>query len=230
MINYKHIYMKIIPIGIALAPIGILFGILAAQENWSFIEVFFMSLIGFTGSGQFTFLGFVNQGLESVGYITAFIVILSINLRYIPMSLSATNHLNTNKFNKAWLGHWLADESYAVETSVDDIKSKIIIRLTIVIFWSLSTSAGVLLAKYIPNATNQLLIGLTFPVSAILILLSVSNVLEFNKSHKQLFNLLLSFITSILMILIIGAKYFWIPSIIICYLLLNYCKRITHEH
>ncbi len=227
--NYKHIYMKIIPVGMALAPVGILFGILAAQENWSFIEVFLMSLIGFTGSGQFTFLGFVNQGLERAGYITAFIVILSINLRYIPMSLSATNHLNTSKFNKAWLGHWLADESYAVEKIEFNITSRIITRLIIVIFWSLSTSSGVLVAKYIPNTANQLLIGLTFPVSAILILLSISNILEFNKSHKQVISLVLSFVVSISMIFIMGAKYFWIPSIIICYLLLSYKQEAVNE-
>jgi len=218
--------MKVIPVGMALAPIGILFGILASQENWSAIEVFLMSLIGFTGSGQFTFLGFVNQGLEEVGYITAFVVILSINLRYIPMNLSATNHLHTTKLNKAWLGHWLADESYAIEKIEYNIKSKIIIRLTIVIFWALSTSFGVLIAQYIPNSATQLLVGLTFPVSAILILLSISNILELSKSHRQKIRLALCFIVSTIMILLIGATYFWIPSIVICYLLLSYKKDI----
>ena len=57
-----------------------------------------MSLIGLMGSGQFTYLGFVNQGMESVGYLTAFIVILSINLRYIPMGLSASNKNNIDCF------------------------------------------------------------------------------------------------------------------------------------
>ena len=57
-----------------------------------------MSLIGLMGSGQFTYLGFVNQGMESVGYLTAFIVILSINLRYIPMGLSASNKSNIDYF------------------------------------------------------------------------------------------------------------------------------------
>ncbi len=222
--SYKQIYVKVIPVGIALAPIGILFGILAAQEDWSFIEVFLMSIIGFTGSGQFTFLGFVNQDIESVGYITVFIIILSINLRYIPMSLSGTNHLNTNKFNRACLGHWLADESYAVESNTDDIKSKIIIRLTIVLFWSLSTAIGVLLAKHLPNEVNQLISGLTFPINAILILLSILNIIEFNKASQQYINLTLAFISSIAMILIVGDKYFWIPSIIVCYLLLDFKK------
>jgi len=230
--SYKHIYIKVIPVGVALAPIGLLFGVLAAQEEWSFIEVFLMSLIGFTGSGQFTFLGFSNQGLENIGYITTFIVLLSINLRYIPMSLSSTNHLNTSKFNKAWLGHWLADESYAIETNADDLKSKIIIRLAIVICWAISTSLGVILAKYMPESASQMLAGLTFPVSAILILLSISNVVEFNKIYKQTLKLALAFCVSILMILVIGDKYFWIPSIFFCYFILSRDKhtKVVDEH
>ena len=150
------------------------------------------------------------------------------------MSLSATNHLNTSKFNRAWLGHWLSDESYAIETGInaDDIKIKAIIRLSIVVSWSLSTSTGVLMAKYIPSETNQLMIGLTFPISAILVLLSTLNIFEFNRVHNKLSNLLLAFTASILMILIMGAKYFWIPSIAICYLLLSHhkkTKRIVYE-
>ncbi len=60
--------------------------------------------------------------MDGIGYLTAFIVILSINIRYIPMSLSASNHIKTKKLNKGLLAHWLADESYAVETKEDDLK------------------------------------------------------------------------------------------------------------
>lgn len=111
----KELLKRIIPVGITLFPIGVFFGLLAAQANWSVIEVFLMSIIGFTGSGQFAFLGFANQGLQDISLFTVFLVILSMNLRYIPMSLSATQPLKTSILNKFFLAHWLADESYASE-------------------------------------------------------------------------------------------------------------------
>lgn len=83
-----------------------------------------------------------------------------------------------------------------------------------------------------PESASQMLAGLTFPVSAILILLSISNVVEFNKKYKQTLKLALAFCVSILMILVIGDKYFWIPSIFFCYFILSRDKhtKVADEH
>ncbi len=118
----SSIYKRIIPVGLTLFPIGLLFGIMAAQINWDYIDVFFMSLLGFTGSGQFLYLGYSYQGIESYEYLTVFIIILSMNLRYIPMTLSASSSIKCNVIKKGLLSHWLADESFAVERSNDSIK------------------------------------------------------------------------------------------------------------
>ncbi|EGG95377.1 hypothetical protein IMCC1989_670 [gamma proteobacterium IMCC1989] len=232
MFDTKKPYLRALPVGLALTPIGVLFGVLAAQENWTFAEVLLMSLLGFSGSGQFTYLGFTAQGIESIGYISAFIIILSINLRYIPMSLSATNHLKTNAINKGLLAHFLADESYAIEDKYDTIKNKTIIRTTIVFFWALSTSTGVLLENIIPDNANKMLIGLTFPVSAILILLSTSNVIDYCSKKLEKYTIrkiALALSLSVISILLLGAQYFWIPSIIISYGILKYKRDTQHD-
>ena len=116
MTNQKT-FSRIMPVVLALSPIGLLFGILAGQADWSFLDVFFMSLIGFTGSGQFTYLGFAHPDNDTIEYFTVFLIILGINLRYIPMSLSASSSISGSIFIKTVLSHWLADESYAVERS-----------------------------------------------------------------------------------------------------------------
>lgn len=222
-----NVFRKVFPVGITLAPIGILFGLLAAQEKWNVFDVFLMSLIGFTGSGQFAYLSFYSQGLESIGYLTVFLVVLSINLRYIPMTFSATSHLNTSKLNKIWISHYLSDESYAVEmlSEKNNIKNKIYIRLIILCFWVFSTSIGVLFANYIPNSTSILLQGLTFPISSILILLSLTNILEYYKNNRNTKNILFATVVAVFIFMLLGEKFFWIPSILICYYILVYLNK-----
>ena len=234
MTNQKT-FSRIMPVVLALSPIGILFGILAGQADWSFLDVFFMSLIGFTGSGQFTYLGFAhpdNGHIEyfngHIEYFTVFLIILGINLRYIPMSLSASSSISGSIFIKTVLSHWLADESYAVERKEDSTKEKMIIRISVVVFWTLSTSCGVLLSGVLPVTAKELLTGLTFPISAILILLSLDNIFAFvdERRVKPIFNyrklcaVAVCIGISVLCIVLIGRKYFWLPSIAVSYLIL----------
>jgi len=216
---------RIVPVGFALFPIGMLFGVLAAQANWSATEVFLMSVIGFTGSGQFAFLGFASQGLKNLDLVVVFLIILSMNLRYIPMSLSASHPLRVSVVNKFLLSHWLADESYASEHSNDSLSSRAIIRLCILAFWAVSTSAGVLLAFWLPTAVCDALAGVTFPINAILVALSVTNVKQFvSHPYVNKVKCLACFVLCISIVLLLqallGMVYFWLPSIGICYFIL----------
>ena len=227
MTNQKT-FSRIMPVVLALSPIGFLFGILAGQADWSFLDVFFMSLIGFTGSGQFTYLGLAHPDNEHIEYFTVFLIILGINLRYIPMSLSASSSISGSISIKTVLSHWLADESYAVERKEDSTKEKTIIRLSVVVFWTLSTSCGVLLSGVLPMTAKEILTGLTFPISAILILLSLDNIFAFidERRVKHMFNyrklcaVAVCIGISVLCIVFIGRKYFWLPSIAVSYLIL----------
>jgi predicted branched-subunit amino acid permease len=226
----KMVVQRIMPVGFTLFPIGVLFGVLAAQADWNFIEVCLMSIIGFTGSGQFAFLGFANQGLQNISLLTMFLIILSMNLRYIPMSLSATQPLKTSIFIKFFLAHWLADESYASEKISDTIASRTIIRITILIFWVVSTSSGVVLASLLPDTVREALNGVTFPVSAILSALSFANIAGYvtqkDKTKMNKLSYIFLCIGIILLLqMILGMVYFWLPSIAICYFLLVISKN-----
>ena len=64
-----------------------------------------------------------------------------------------------------------------IETIPSDKKAAI--RLTIVLFWTTSTVMGVVTAGYIPERLSPYILGLTFPVSALLFLLSALNVRVF---------------------------------------------------
>lgn len=221
---------RIIPVGVTLFPIGLLFGLLAAQADWSAIEVFLMSIIGFTGSGQFAFLGLANQGLQHIGLFTVFLIILSMNLRYIPMSLSATAPLKTSKLKKFFLAHWLADESYASEKIDDTIANRAIIRIILMIFWVVSSSSGVVLASLLPDTIKDALNGVTFPVSAILAALSFANIYGYVTEEEKIkiervLYILIVVALILLMQMILGMVYFWLPSIMLSYFILLISRR-----
>ena len=228
----KTPFARILPVVLALTPIGFLFGVLAGQADWSAWGVLAMALLGFTGSGQFTYLGFAHPDNAQMEYLAVFLIILGINLRYIPMSMSASTRIKGGAFIKAALAHWLADESYATERAPDDTRRRAVIRLSVVAFWTLSTVCGALLSGALPPAVQSLLSGMTFPISAILILLSLDNILAYLKRrgfeggfkyrlHRQkLFATAACVAASLLCITVIGAKYFWLPAIALCYFIL----------
>lgn len=221
----KGAWERAVPVGLALAPVGVLFGILAAQSKWTVLDVFLLSAVGFSGSGQFAFLGFYNQGLAAVGLFAAFLVILSINLRYIPMSLSASQPLSTSALKRFFLAHWLADESYATEHESDDLKARAIVRGVILAFWVAATVIGAVISASLPASISKTLAGLTFPVNAILVALSFSHIQRYcaDQLDGGTRRALLAggcFIAALLLMRFVGAKYFWLPSIGISYWLL----------
>lgn len=160
-----------------------------------------------------------------MGLFAAFLVILSINLRYIPMSLSATQPLRTSAPRRFFMAHWLADESYATEHANDDFKARAIIRCGILLFWVASTVAGVMVSSHLPASVSKTLAGLTFPVNAILVALSFSHVANYcsHKLEARARRALLAggcFVAALLLMRLLGAKYFWLPSIGVSYWLL----------
>jgi predicted branched-subunit amino acid permease len=227
----KSSFYRAAPIGVALTPIGFLFGILAAQAKWTASDVFLLSTIGFTGSGQFAFLGFTQQGSEAIGLGAIFMIILSMNLRYIPMSMSASQPLKTSIVHKIILSHCLADESYATEGINDDLRSRTIIRISIFFFWILSTVAGCTFATLLPKSITNELTGLTFPVSAILFSLSLMNVMTYVKNDLAKTGLwsitgpLASLAAALIFVEILGERYFWLPSIFVSYFILSRIRK-----
>jgi predicted branched-subunit amino acid permease len=144
------------------------------------------------------------------------------------MSLSASRDIKTSFGIRMVLAHFLADESYALEQPKDTLKDKTLIRLCIFGVWVGSTVIGVLAADLIPATIQDQLSGFTFPISAILFALALINVFSFLQQYPHVFNWLsvvICFITSLACLYFLGTRYFWIPSIAICFALLMYLNR-----
>lgn len=215
---------RAVPVGVALFPVGLLFGVLADQVDWRAHEILVMSVVGFTGSGQFAFLRFVQ---EDVGYPVIFLVILCMNLRYIPMALSASRPLRIGRGAKAVMAHFVSDESYAAEAQGDDVRQRLAVRLTILVAWTSSTVLGVMAAGLIPEAVRPYFIGLTFPISALLFMLSAFNVVAFLKPRAgwpvagRTAGVVAGVAVALVLMAVLGMRYFWIPSIVASFIILS---------
>ncbi|KJH65248.1 AzlC family ABC transporter permease [Acinetobacter calcoaceticus] len=211
MITNTSLLSRTIPVCLALTPIGLLFGILAGQQNLDHYEVLLLSIFGFSGSGQFAFLSFYQNNFIDIGYLTAFLLILSMNVRYIPMTLISTPK-DIKLSSKIVYGHILSDESFATERYTDTYHDHLKIRLYIFFTWVISTLAGQILSSYIPDYILSYL-NVSFPISAILFTLSFINI-KLKTTKKNIKVIFVLFLVTTLSFFIFGERFFWIPAIL----------------
>ncbi|MFZ5754841.1 MAG: AzlC family ABC transporter permease [Bacillota bacterium] len=167
-----------VPVVLGYVPIGLAFGVLAAQGGLSPWDVFFMSLLVYAGSSQFIAVGLIAAG-ASWGTIvfTTFLV----NSRHILMSASLVPYLK--KFTSPILsviGFGITDETFAVAMGDLVKESKgpsyfLGLNLTSQLAWIVSTVSGAVVGNVIPNPEA---FGFNFALPAMFIGLLVMQMRE----------------------------------------------------
>lgn len=208
-------FLRAVPTALTILPIGILFGLLASRAHWSVSEVLLLSMLGFSGSGQFALLSLAEQG---VGFFTMWVVTASINSRYIPMAFVSAQRLPRETPRRALLAHLLGDEAYALELESDPLRRIAAIRITIYGTWVMSNVIGVLIADLIPKGTISTDLHLGFPASLVLMLLSFdqlkARVTRINATRvRKTAEILLCVVVALLLFLWLGQVWFWLPSL-----------------
>ncbi|MFP8779789.1 AzlC family ABC transporter permease [Hydrogenophaga sp. RWCD_12] len=208
-------FLHAAPTALAIFPIGVLFGLLASRAQWSVGEVFLLSVLGFSGSGQFALLPLAEQG---VGFFTMWVVAASINSRYIPMAFIASPRLPAKTPGRIFLAHLLGDEAYALEQENDLVRRMAAIRITIFGAWVLSNVLGVLIAGSIPEGTLSANLQLGFPASLVLMILSFEQLktrvprIDATVARKT-FEIVLCIAVALLFFHWLGKVWFWLPSL-----------------
>lgn len=162
-----------IPIVLGYLPLGFAFGVLATEAGMTVAQATVMSLLCFTGVGQYIGIGVVQAGGE---ILTAVIANLLVNLRYFLFSTSLVPHLKVVPTKiAAILSYGLTDETYAValnryQTKPASAHYMAGLNLTSHIGWIGSTLLGALLGTLITNTDK---IGLNFALPAMYICLLV---------------------------------------------------------
>lgn len=213
--NLWAVFMRAAPTAVTILPVGMLFGVLAAQANWSAIDILLFSALGFSGSGQFALLPLTDQGL---GIPTMLVMALSINSRYIPIAFATASRLPHALGQRALLAHLLGDEAYALEHERDPKSSIFAIRLTIYGAWVVSTVAGGLIASLVPSSLLGEGINLGFPASVVLLILSFGQIKARIPQitapwRRLLVEISLCVGVALLLFMLLGRVWFWLPSI-----------------
>lgn len=208
-------FHRVVPTALTILPIGILFGVLASRADWSVSEVLLLSMLGFSGSGQFALLPLAEQG---VGFFTMWAMAVSINSRYIPMAFISASRLPNERPQRAFLAHLLGDEAYALELESDPWRRVAAIRATIYVTWVLSHVFGVLIASLIPKEFVSTDIQLGFPASLVLMLLSLeqlkSRVPQIGAPLIRIAaEIFLCVSIALSLFLWLGPLWFWLPSL-----------------
>lgn len=205
-------FHRALPSALAITPVSMLFGILAAKSDWSVFEVFAAGLLGFTGSGQFALLPLADVG---TGFLTMLLLSVSINSRYLPIAFITRSRLPKRLLFRASIAHILGDEAYATERDSDDVVKTAIVRSTIFCVWVLAGTAGAILAELLPDGWLSDDIHFGFPASVVLMYLSVAQLrARLGGVYRYpLMVISLGALVAIAFIALLGPLYFWLPSV-----------------
>lgn len=162
---------KSVPICIGYFPLGLAFGVIAQDYGMSPFEVGLMSILLFSGSGQFITVGLMTIGASLP---TILITILLVNSRYILFS--ATLSLYLKKFSSWIIGlitYGITDETFVVATAHfkenrPELSFWLSLNSTSHLSWIVSTIFGACIGNFIPNMET---FGLNFALPAMFIAL-----------------------------------------------------------
>lgn len=204
--------LKLLSAMCAIAPVSMLFGMIAYKADWSIVQIFLVSMFGFTGSGQFAALSLSESGSD---FITIVFVTTLINTRYAVLALSCSKKLSENIFIKLISSHTLGDEAYAIEQGYSQ-KNMLIARLALFSCWVISGVLGGVLASVFPYLIPDN-VNIGFPASTVLLFLAISQLQgkPFKSGLITMPKVLIGFIISGLFYFFLGKVYFWIPSIVV---------------
>jgi 4-azaleucine resistance transporter AzlC len=147
-------------------PLGFAFGVLATQVGLTVTQSTLMSVLCFTGAGQYIAIGILQAGGAALTIIVANVLV---NLRYLLFSTSMVPHLSKVPLGIATLlSYGLTDETYAVamnhyknhEATASYMAG---LNLTSHLGWILSTLLGAVCGTLITNTDR---IGLNFALPA----------------------------------------------------------------
>ena len=150
----------IIPLLVAAAPFGIVFGALAISNGLSVLATMSMSLFVFAGSSQFVAVTLLGVGAAiPIIILTVFVV----NLRHMLYAVSMMPHVTKLPQKiRALMSFWLTDEAYATLSMglINDPKMPNFhwyyfgSAFAMYFNWQCCTALGIYLGQEIPNLTK----------------------------------------------------------------------------
>lgn len=164
MQNKKTLFLlglrDVIPLLIAAAPFGIVFGALAQANGLSVLATMGMSAFVFAGSSQFVAVTLIGVGAALPIII---VTVLIVNLRHMLYSISLMPRVGGLSLGlRTIMSFWLTDEAYATSSMKLQENPKMVnfhwhylgAAVGMYINWQTCTGLGILLGQQIPDLTK----------------------------------------------------------------------------
>ena len=184
-----------VPIALGYFPTALAFGVVALAADLTARQTMLISLLVFSGAGQFLAVNLISGGAAPMAIITANLVV---NLRYLVMSASLSRRLRVSWLEAALIGFGVTDETFIMNylahprengtgeaisddkeaKSNDDIlPSSFVFGVNTISYlgWIGGTYAGVIFANVLPT---ELTIGMGIVLYAMFIALLIPAVVK----------------------------------------------------
>ncbi len=169
---FKRSMLAIWPICMGYVPLGLAMGVLGEKAGLSPLQVGFMSILVFAGSGQFIAVSMLAGGASVLSIVaTTFVV----NLRHLLMSSAlAVQYMGESRKKVSLLSYGIVDETFAVNMNQLKggswpIENAITASVAAHSSWILSTIAGCFFGQFIPEKA----FGLDYALTAMFIILLI---------------------------------------------------------
>ena len=155
--DYKKGFITGIPIGLGYFPVSFTFGLMAVQGGIPVWLAVFISLSNLTSAGQFAGTTLI---LADAGYLEIVLTTFVINLRYMLMSLSLSQKLDSavSTGKRLLVGFGITDEIFAIASLRQGKISAAYMYglMTTPIFgWTLGTFLGACTSAILPHALQN---------------------------------------------------------------------------
>ncbi len=214
-----------LPVMFGYVPIGIAFGLLVVHYGYHWVYSLLMSLLIFSGAGQFVAIALVVSG---AGLAEIVLTMLFLNLRHSFFGLSLINRFANTGIIKPYLIFALTDETYALITSThmpeSTPKNLFYSYITVLnhLFWITGCLLGALLGKFI----DMDLSGLEFALTALFVVLSI----EQYRTARTTFPFFVALLSGVAALIFTKGQNMLLISIFIGTFLLVAYEEIRREH
>lgn len=191
-LSFKQGVKECIPTLLGYAGVGISFGIVAASQHFSLLEIILLCLIVYAGAAQFIICALVIAGTP----ITAIIVTtLIVNSRFFLLSMTlAPNYKQYGLWNRIGLSSILTDETFGVAISPylkgEKINDRWLhgLNITAYVFWTIASIGGAVFGKFISNPE---VFGLDYAITAMFVFLAIAQFDAITNSKLKIYIVLI---------------------------------------
>lgn len=196
--TYAEIFKLTLPVMTAYVPLGIALGILAASNDMSFLILFAISVLVYSGSAEFLLIAFIGAKEPLLGI---FIALFLVSFRHFFYTLTLLNELKSLNFLRHYVIFALSDESFALlsthKTAFFNTLDKINSSLKCVFlcalnqsYWLIGSAIGFFMQKNIKIDYS----GIEFSLNALFIVLAYDAYRQNPSKKILLFAVILGFV------------------------------------